>query len=78
VTFLGKVPPAEALDLLAGADVLAVPSHLESMNRVCVEAAAVGTPFVVTQTTGVAGWLPGRGWGRSCPLAIPVRSPLRS
>src|SRR5439155_3722799 len=36
VTFLGKVPPAEALDLLAGADVLAVPSHLESMNRVCV------------------------------------------
>ena len=67
VSFLGKVPPAEALDLLAGADVLAVPSHLESMNRVCVEAAAVGTPFVVTETTGVAGWLPGPGVGVVVP-----------
>jgi glycosyltransferase involved in cell wall biosynthesis len=71
VTFLGKVPPAEALDLLAGADVLAVPSHLESMNRVCVEAAAVGTPFVVTQTTGVAGWLPGPGVGKVVPAGDP-------
>jgi glycosyltransferase involved in cell wall biosynthesis len=71
VSFLGKVPPAEALDLLAGADVLAVPSHLESMNRVCVEAAAVGTPFVVTQTTGVAGWLPGPGVGKVVPPADP-------
>jgi glycosyltransferase involved in cell wall biosynthesis len=71
VSFLGKVPPAEALDLLAGADVLAVPSHLESMNRVCVEAAAVGTPFVVTQTTGVAGWLPGPGVGKVVPTADP-------
>jgi glycosyltransferase involved in cell wall biosynthesis len=71
VTFLGKVPPAEALDLLAGADVLAVPSRLESMNRVCVEAAAVGTPFVVTQTTGVAGWLPGPGVGEVVPAGDP-------
>ncbi len=71
VSFLGKVPPAEALDLLAGADVLAVPSHLESMNRVCVEAAAVDTPFVVTETTGVAGWLPGPGVGVVVPSGDP-------
>jgi glycosyltransferase involved in cell wall biosynthesis len=70
-SFLGKVEPADVLDLLAGADVLAVPSHLESMNRVCVEAAAVGTPFVVTQTTGIAGWLPGPGVG----LVVPSRDP---
>src|SRR5207249_9833109 len=69
VSLLGKVPPAEALHLLAGADALAVPSHLESMNRVCVEAAAVGTPFVVTETTGVAGWLPGPGIGIVVPPA---------
>lgn len=71
VTLLGRVPPADALDLLAGADVLAVPSHLESMNRVCVEAAAVGTPFVVTETTGIAGWLPGPGVG----VVVPPRDP---
>jgi len=71
VTFLGKVAPAEALDLLAGADVLAVPSRRESMNRVCVEAAAVGTPFVVTETTGVAGWLPGDGVG----VVVPPENP---
>lgn len=71
VSFIGKVPPAEALDLLSGADVLAVPSRLESMNRVCVEAAAVGTPFVVTETTGVAGWLPGAGVGLVVPPANP-------
>jgi glycosyltransferase involved in cell wall biosynthesis len=63
VHVLGRIPPVDALDLLAGADVLAVPSHLESMNRVCVEAAAVGTPFVVTETTGIAGWLRGPGVG---------------
>ena len=41
------------------------------MNRVCVEAAAVGTPFVVTETTGVAGWLPGAGVGLVVPPANP-------
>jgi glycosyltransferase involved in cell wall biosynthesis len=72
VRLLGRIPPADALDLLAGADVLAVPSHLESMNRVCVEAAAVGTPFVVTETTGVAGWLPGPGVGIVVPNGDPA------
>ncbi len=71
VKLLGRVPPEDALELLAGADVLAVPSHLESMNRVCVEAAAVGTPFVVTETTGIAGWLPGAGVG----VVVPPRNP---
>jgi len=41
------------------------------MNRVCVEAAAVATPFVVTQTTGVAGWLPGPGVGVVVPSSDP-------
>jgi glycosyltransferase involved in cell wall biosynthesis len=54
--FLGPVTPDAALQLLASADVVAVPSRLESLNKVCVEAAAVGTPFVVTETTGIAAW----------------------
>lgn len=71
VHWLGKVPPPQALDLLGGADVVAVPSHLESLNRVCVEAAAGGTPFVATETTGVTGWIPGPGVG----LVVPPRDP---
>ena len=58
VHWVGPSPPERALDWLAGADVLAVPSHLESLNKVCMEAAAVGTPFVVTQTTGISAWVP--------------------
>ncbi len=68
VWLLGPVPPDRALDLLAAADVLAVPSHLESLNKVCMEAAAVGTPFVVTETTGISAWV------RHTPVGIVVPS----
>ena len=57
VQWVGATPPEQSSDWLAGADVVAVPSHLESLNKVCVEAAAVGTPFVVTETTGIAAWV---------------------
>ena len=59
----GAADHAEVLAHLAAADVLVVPSLLESMNRVCVEAAAAGTPFVVTRSTGVAGYLDEEGVG---------------
>ncbi len=67
VHFLGRVPHERVLQLLAAADVLVVPSILESMNRVCVEAAAAGTPFVVTETTGIAGYLREPGVGLTVP-----------
>lgn len=54
VIFTGAVPHREMRDYLAGVDALAVPSVVEGMNKVAVEAAAVGTPSVVTQTAGVA------------------------
>jgi glycosyltransferase involved in cell wall biosynthesis len=54
--FLGPVASGRALQLLAAASAVAVPSRLESLNKVCVEAAAVGTPFVVTGTTGISAW----------------------
>jgi glycosyltransferase involved in cell wall biosynthesis len=71
VHLLGSIPPGEALAILAAADVVAVPSYQESLNRVCIEAAAVGTPFVVTETTGIAAYVPDRGVG----LIVPPRSP---
>ncbi len=52
--FTGKVDFAQSADHLAGADLLVVPSVVEALNKVVIEAAAVGTPSVITRTTGIA------------------------
>lgn len=67
VRYRGAVAPEQAASVLAAADVVAVPSHLESLNKVCVEAAATGTPFVVTETTGISAWVPDQGVGLVVP-----------
>ena len=72
VRWVGPVAPTGSLDMLAAADVVAVPSHVESLNKVCIEAAAVGTPFVVTETTGITAWVPDTGVGILVPPADPV------
>jgi len=46
VSFTGPVPLEKSFELLAAADVLAIPSHCEGMPKVAVEAAALCTPFV--------------------------------
>jgi glycosyltransferase involved in cell wall biosynthesis len=70
VKVAGPVHPGRALEVLAAADVVVVPSPLESLNKVCMEAAAVGTPFVVTATTGISAWVPDEGVG----LIVPPRN----
>lgn len=67
VRWIGAVEPSRALALLAAADLLVVPSVLESLNKVCVEAAAAGTPFIVTSTTGIAELVPRLGVGVVVP-----------
>jgi glycosyltransferase involved in cell wall biosynthesis len=57
VVFTGQVEHDEVMLHLAGADVFACPSILEAQNKVVPEAAAVGTPSVVTATTGIASYL---------------------
>ncbi len=57
VVFAGAVPQSGAIQYLAAADVLVVPSVAESFNRVTIEAAAVGTPTVVTRSTGVSAYV---------------------
>lgn len=57
VVMVGGVPHPEAIHYLAGSDVAIVPSVAESFSRVVVEAAAVGTPAVVTRTTGVSAYV---------------------
>ncbi|MEI7554169.1 glycosyltransferase [Candidatus Chlorohelix sp.] len=54
VVFTGRIEFSLSQDYLAGADLVVVPSLLEALNKVVMEAAAVGTPSVVTRTSGVA------------------------
>jgi glycosyltransferase involved in cell wall biosynthesis len=62
VRFHEEIPNDEAARMLASADVVVVPSTREGSNRVTIEAAAVGTPVVVTRTAGIAGFLDGENW----------------
>ena len=71
VHIVGPVAPSEVQDLMSAVDAVVVPSHQESLNRVCVEAAAAQTPVVVTETTGIAGFMPPKGLGK----VVPARSP---
>lgn len=71
VHLLGAVPHPEVIEMLSAADAVAVPSLLESLNRVCMEAAAAGTPFVVTDTTGISAFVTEDGVG----IVVPPRDP---
>lgn len=71
VVFTGAVPHEQTLGYLAAADAVVVPSVAESFSRVVVEAAAAGTPPVVTRTTGVSDYVAAAG----CGLVVEPRSP---
>jgi len=66
LSFAGSVPLEQVRDLLAAADVVAIPSLEEGGNKVLLEAAAVGTPFVATRTAGNAAWA--REW--NCGVVV--------
>lgn len=53
-TFTGQVNWPGLQAYLAAADLLAVPSRLEGLNRVVFEAGAVGTPTVISDGAGAA------------------------
>lgn len=63
VIFTGGVAHEQTLGYLAAADAVVVPSVAESFSRVVVEAAAAGTPAVVTRTTGVSDYVADAGCG---------------
>ena len=56
VVFIGQVEHNQVRLHLAGGDIFVCPSILEAQNKVVPEAAAVGTPSVVTETTGIASY----------------------
>jgi glycosyltransferase involved in cell wall biosynthesis len=70
VTLVGHVAPEAMVTYLAGADLVAVPSIIEGGNKILVEGAAVGTPFVATGTSGTVGFFD----ERHC-MVVPPRDP---
>lgn len=66
-TFPGFVEPSEVKDYLAAADIVVVPSRLEGLNRVVIEAGAVGTPSVVSDGAGAAELVARSGCGLMVP-----------
>jgi glycosyltransferase involved in cell wall biosynthesis len=60
----------EKWQALAGADCLCLPSATENFGIVAAEAAAVGTPVVITEQCGVAEWL-----SPSSTFVVPVGDP---
>ncbi len=62
VIFTNELPHAAVREYLAAADLLVVPSVMEGGAKVVMEAAAVGTPFVATETAGTPAHLPAGGF----------------
>ena len=60
---LGRISDAEKADLLAAADVLVHPSHLESLGIVLLEAWQAGTPVLVPGWNAVTAGQVGRSGG---------------
>lgn len=70
IVLVGAVARAEMPRYFAGGDVLAVPSLMEGGNRTVLEAAALGIPFVATETSGTPAF-----FTSAEGLAIPPRRP---
>jgi glycosyltransferase involved in cell wall biosynthesis len=63
IRLLGRISDAEKSDLLAAADVLVHPSHLESLGIVLLEAWQAGTPVLVPAWNAVTAGQVGRSGG---------------
>ncbi len=61
LTFTGELSHAAVREYVAAADLLVIPSIMEGGAKVLMEGAAVGTPFVATETAGTPAFLPDGG-----------------
>lgn len=71
IVFGGALSQEDVRDCLVAADVVAIPSVEEGGNKIVLEAAAVGTPFVATRAAGTPDWA--REWG--CGLIVEPCAP---
>lgn len=68
IHLLGELRGVEVFECLAAADLNVNPTLADGLNMVTVEAAAVGTPSLVTDKAGIAAWVAECGPG----LVLPV------
>jgi len=66
VRFLGEVTGKDKWSLLAGAEVLVLPSISENLGNVVLEALAVSTPVIVSKGVGLAETISHSGAGLVC------------
>ncbi|PZS02302.1 MAG: hypothetical protein DLM69_04175 [Candidatus Chloroheliales bacterium] len=69
VIFTGEIPYTQSRDYLAAADVVGISSVVDALNKVALEAAAVGTPTLLTTSTGAAPYVEQEGIG----IVVPPR-----
>lgn len=80
--FVGRLDPEGLLELYAQARVVAVPSRLDNIPNVAVEAMASARPVVCTESTGIAPFVASSGAGTVVPtgdataLAAAIRAYL--
>lgn len=67
IDWVGWVEAAKKAALLAAADVFVLPSHNENFANAALEALAMGTPVLLTDTVGLAEYVRQTGFGRVCP-----------
>jgi glycogen synthase len=72
VTFAGFVPDTELAALVAAADCAVVPSRYEPFGLVALEAAAAGTPVVVSDAGGLPEFVTDRRTGLTFPAGDPA------
>ncbi len=67
VAWLGWVDGPEKWRLLAGADLLVLPSHNENFANVALEALALGTPVLLSDQVGLSDYVEKQNLGWVCP-----------
>ena len=72
VSFAGFVPDADLAALVAAADCAVVPSRYEPFGLVALEAAAAGTPVVVSDAGGMPEFVEHRRTGLTFPAGDPA------
>jgi glycosyltransferase involved in cell wall biosynthesis len=77
VTFTGALYGQDKLGALCDADVLVLPSRNENFGNVVAEAAACGTPVIVTDRCGIAPFVLARS-GHGCTGRVSIGEPTPS
>lgn len=72
IEWVGWMEAEKKHELLATADVFVLPSHNENFANAALEALAMGTPVLLTDTVGLSEYVQQTGFGRVCRATAEV------